>query len=341
MSTQAQIWLLLDSRGFGGIESHVLQLGVALREAGWNARAVLLDDHGPHPLDRQTGLLPVQRLAGGWRGLDRALRREPPTLLHTHGYKAGIYGRLLARLHDIPVLSTFHAGETGKGRLRLYQALDRATSTLAPRLAVSAAIAARLPGGAMVLDNFVGLPPPPRLAPGRHIAFVGRLCAEKGPDRFIELARRLPGAQFDVYGDGPLRDSLEAAAPANLRLYGACTDMPSRWRHIGLLCLPSREEGLPMAALEAMAHGVPVAAFAVGGLPGLTPQQCGGYLLPAGDMQAMTDALSHWLTLGEDARRCRGLAAWQRIEEAYCVQRRLLELLTLYRHCLGDSPCLA
>lgn len=44
------VWLLLDSSGPGGIETHVLQLAAALNEQGWPPEVVFLADHGPHPL---------------------------------------------------------------------------------------------------------------------------------------------------------------------------------------------------------------------------------------------------------------------------------------------------
>ena len=45
-----ETWLLLDSLGFGGIESHVAELAAGLREAGRRPRVMLLQDHGPHAL---------------------------------------------------------------------------------------------------------------------------------------------------------------------------------------------------------------------------------------------------------------------------------------------------
>ena len=107
------IWLLLDSRNFGGVESHVLTLASALRDSNIAVQVVFLKDHGPHPM---TAALAAQGLAcavlpGGWRGLRAALAAAPPGLLHTHGYKVGVFGRVAARLGGFPCVSTYHAGE--------------------------------------------------------------------------------------------------------------------------------------------------------------------------------------------------------------------------------------
>ncbi|OYW35551.1 MAG: hypothetical protein B7Z45_06535, partial [Azorhizobium sp. 12-66-6] len=138
-----EIWQLVDSRGIGGIERHVSVLTQALNAAGHPARVLLLADHGEHPFLAQLRAeqVPFAVLDGRFSTLLRRLRTERPRLLHTHGYKAGILGRLAARLAGVPCVSTFHAGERGRFPVSLYQAVDAATARLATRIAVSAPIA--------------------------------------------------------------------------------------------------------------------------------------------------------------------------------------------------------
>ena len=154
-----ETWLLLDSRGRGGIESHVLVLAQALRDHGRSARVVFLADHGAHPLTPalHAAAIPSSTLSGGWRGLLAALRSAAPAQVHTHGYKAGLLGRAACRLLGLPVVSTFHSGDPGRGRVRLYDWLDRVTAPLAPALAVSDEIAARVRGPVRRVENFGGL----------------------------------------------------------------------------------------------------------------------------------------------------------------------------------------
>ncbi len=85
------IWLALDSRGLGGIESHVAELAAGLRAAGMLPRVLFLADHGPHPLRarlQRDGVAWEVLPKGGLRALWRRLRAGRPALLHTHGYKA-------------------------------------------------------------------------------------------------------------------------------------------------------------------------------------------------------------------------------------------------------------
>lgn len=292
-----EIWQLADARGVGGIERHVVELVDALRAHGLASRAVVYAPYRPSEyLDLlQASATPRLELSGSASGLLRALRAHRPALLHTHGYKAGIVGRLCARLLGVPVVSTFHAGERAPFPVGLYQAVDGLTARLGQRVSVSAAIAARLPWRSSVIGNFVA---PSRDAVAvlpRRVAFVGRLSPEKAPDLFCEIARRVgAGVQWDVYGDGPMRPALERTAPPFVRFHGFAADMTRTWRDVGLLLMPSRAEGLPMAALEAMARGIPVAASAVGALPELLAPAGGAWTFGVGDIDAAVAAVETW-----------------------------------------------
>jgi len=345
-STHAgSIWLLLDSRGFGGVESHVLALAAALQEQALPVRVVFLCDYGPHPMWPALAQrsIPYDVLGGGWRRLSAALKAAPPALLHTHGYKVGLFGRILGRLGRFPCVSTYHAGEPGPGMVRYYNVLDRATARLAGGIvAVSQPIASRLPRRTRVIDNFVPLAAVPTRWP-LVAAFVGRLSHEKGPDLFCALSESprdavdtAPGGappeqvRFVVYGDGPMRPALEAAYP-RVRFAGQQPSMEAVWGEIGLLCMTSRHEGLPMAALEAMAHGVPVAAFAVGGLPGLIEPGRNGWLAPALDVSGFRTAVRTWAGLDDAGRRDSSDAARATIAARYTPRAVLPRLLAVYR----------
>lgn len=324
-----ETWLLLDSRGFGGIESHVAELAAGLREAGRHPRVLLLQDHGPHPLAERLAAegVPLEALPGGFAALWRRLRAGRPAVLHTHGYKANLLGRLAARLTGTRCVASFHAGERPPGLLALYDAADRWSSGLNPRIAVSRPILARLPWGGELIPNFLALPPEPARGAPLTVAFVGRLSPEKGPDLFAELCRLSPGPRYEVFGDGPMRDAL--AAPG-LVLHGARPGMGGAWAGIGLLAITSRAEGLPLAALEAMAHGVPVAAFALGGLPELIEEGENGFLAAPGDLPALARAVSGWAAMDESARRAMGAAARATIAARYSREAGVGQILKLY-----------
>ncbi|MFC1747536.1 glycosyltransferase [Pseudomonadota bacterium] len=334
---QGEILLALDSRAIGGIETHVLTLAKGLREYGQEVSIVLLNHYGDHPLLglANTAGVKVVELDGRPGSLYRYMKTHPPVLLHTHGYKAGIIGRISARLLSIAVVSTFHAGEPGQGVVGVYDFLDRYTACLAKSLAVSKAIAARIPYAVTVMDNFVSMPKDSFHEPTLSIAFVGRLSHEKGPDTFLKLAERFPNLCFEIFGDGDMRHELLANAPANIVFHGEVKEMASRWRHIGMLCISSRHEGLPMAALEAMANKVPVAAFDVGALPSLITDGINGYLAKQGDINALAEKVQIWITASNEQRMHLGREARQRIEDAYSCQCGIPRILAVYQHSCG------
>lgn len=331
------IWMLLDSSGMGGIESHVAELCAALAAAGRGTRVVFLADHGPHPLRARLGAagVPWECLSGGPAALVRRLREGRPSVLHTHGYKAGVLGRLAARLAGVPVVSTFHAGEVPAGRVRLWDALDRWTSFLGVRLAVSRPILDRLPFGGRLAPNFVAIPVPAsaRPLPGT-VAFVGRMSPEKGPDLFVRLAAAAPGPEYLAFGDGPERSACEAAAGGGVRFMGMRDGMADEWPGIGLLAITSRAEGLPLAALEAMANGVPVLAFAVGGLPDAIEDGVTGWLVPPGDVAAMADRVGRWAALSPHDRQAMSRAARARAEREFGPEAGVARVLEAY----GAAP---
>lgn len=329
------IWQVVDSSTVGGIETHIGVLARALIAQGVAVRVMRLADHGPNPWLGQLDAAGVPHgvIGGGVMGLVKRLRRDRPGLIHTHGYKAGILGRLAARLVGIPCVSTFHAGERGPFPVSLYQGLDALTSCLAPRIAVSAAIAQGLPFGATVIGNFVPVPAtPPVVARPNVVGFVGRFSVEKGPDLFCALAERLAGQgiAFEAFGDGALRPELEARYGSVVRFHGLVTDPSGIWPRLGLLLMPSRAEGLPLAAIEAMAAGIPVAASAVGALPELISNGRSGWLFPAGDLDAMAGAVAAWRAQDGAARAAMGDAAWHTAREGFAVDVLVPQVRAVY-----------
>lgn len=332
------VWLLLDARGVGGIETHVAALCAALRRRGTDARVVLLSDYGDTPalcLFRAREL-PVQILEGGLRALHRAVRWQRPSLLHTHGYKAGVLGRIVAAMTGTPCVSTHHAGERGAFPVNLYQRLDEALSRWSINIAVNSQIASRL-RDAVVVPNFVRAP---EAAPGsdlpRVVAFAGRLSSEKGPDLFCEIARANQGvATFRMYGDGPMAAQLRKKYADWVEFCGYTPHMESIWSEVGLLLMPSRAEGLPMACLEAMAHGVPVLASRVGALPDVIAHGCSGWLFDSGNVDDACALLREWSRLESPVQRALRQACAARVASGYGEDRGLEAVAHVYAAARG------
>jgi glycosyltransferase involved in cell wall biosynthesis len=164
------------------------------------------------------------------------------------------------------------------------------------------------------IPNGVAIPALPVETPGEpFVLFAGRLTPEKGIADLVEATR---GLALIVAGDGPLRHLVPGALgflPHHEleRLYDRAT----------VIVLSSRQDGLPVCLLEAMAHGRAVVATAVGGIPELIENEVTGILVQPGDAAGLRAAIERLLgdselrrRLGEAARaRVQHLCAWEHV----------------------------
>src|SRR5207302_663265 len=93
-------------------------------------------------------------------------------------------------------------------------------------------------------------------------------------------------------------------------------DLPTWYARATACVVPSRWEGFPFVALEAMSCGRPVVASAVGGLVELIQSGADGLLVPPGDSQKLADAITRLLADPDLARRL-GTAARAKVEQRY------------------------
>lgn len=329
------LWQIVDSRAPGGIESHILELSCGLKQSGWNVEIVFIADHGPHPLKQQLdqNKIPYVCLNGSITGLWAHMTQHRPDLIHTHGYKAGLLARLCGLFKRIPIVSTYHAGETGSGKLALYNYLDKLSAPLSVPITVSEKIASSLPVRSFKINNFVKIPSrTPRRSTG-DIAFVGRLSPEKGPDLFCDIARQFPTLKFHIYGDGPMRDTLSNHASPNVIFHGM-VDMQKHWDNIDLLIMPSRFEGLPMAALEAMARSIPVVASAAGDLPSLITHNQNGWIIPLENTSCAVEIINQWSGLSSHRQKNIRDKARSKIAHLYSPQAVIPQIEQIYQGAL-------
>ncbi|MDQ7071218.1 MAG: glycosyltransferase family 4 protein [Rhodobacterales bacterium] len=136
---------------------------------------------------------------------------------------------------------------------------------------------------------------------GNNLLFVGRLAAVKGLPVLFEALTKLqsthPDIRLTVIGDGPDRDALETLAqPLGETVkfvgYQSQTEVAKNLRTTDALVLPSFAEGLPVVLMEAMAARLPVITTRIAGVPELVQDGACGVLVPAGDVDALTDGIA-------------------------------------------------
>ena len=174
------------------------------------------------------------------------------------------------------------------------------------------------------------------------LGFIGRLYPVKGPRKMLrmmgEIARRRPDAVLLVAGDGPERSACEDIARdldfrKNVRFLGQRNDIPELLAATDLIVMPSESEGLPLAAIEAMAAGRPVVGFDVGGFREIVEDRQSGRVIAPGNESAFVEAI---LTLLEDPQSLSayGARAFSAAEQ-FSVERHVSGLLDCYRELAG------
>jgi glycosyltransferase involved in cell wall biosynthesis len=168
-----------------------------------------------------------------------------------------------------------------------------------------------------------------------ELVSVGALIRQKGPDVAFE-AMRLARAdvRLTFLGDGKERRSLERRAaelPAGrVRFAGWSDDVEGALERSDVLCMASRWESCPYAAIEAMMVGLPVVASAVDGLDEMVEHGESGLLVPPDDPRALAAALDE-LAERRHALAAMGQAAHARAASRYSLERMLEWTLDVYR----------
>ncbi|MFI6481291.1 glycosyltransferase [Nonomuraea sp. NPDC050663] len=260
---------------------------------------------------------PATGCLGEVRRLRQIIKDVDPDVVHLHSAKAGLVGRLALRGRR-PTLFQPHGWSwlacTG-GMTRAAVAWERAAvrwSTAVVCVGEGEAAQGAAQGlrdrlvvirNGVDLDRFtpageearlaardaLGIPPRARLA-----LCVGRLAQQKGQDLLLRAWPAVrdgrPDTLLALVGDGELQPLLRESASPDVLFAGAVGDARSWYAACDVVVMPSRWEGLPLTALEAMAMGRGVVAFDVPGLAEIVRPSTGA-LVPAGDHQALGRAL--------------------------------------------------
>jgi glycosyltransferase involved in cell wall biosynthesis len=177
-----------------------------------------------------------------------------------------------------------------------------------------------------------------RTAP--RAVFVGRLAAEKGLDTLIDawptVLEHHPRAKLTLIGEGPERPALEARAASlgltpgvEIAFPGVAADVTAALREADLFVLPSREEGMSIALLEAMALGIPLVASAIPGNRRIVSDFKHGRLAPADDPNGLARVIiEQWENFDRAFHMSR--AARSRVEQEFSIRAVARQHLKLF-----------
>jgi glycosyltransferase involved in cell wall biosynthesis len=195
--------------------------------------------------------------------------------------------------------------------------------------------------------GFLKQPPTP-IPSAPRLVCVGRLCEQKGQLLLIDAAARLVAEgihpEIVLVGDGEMRSDVdkkiaEHGLGGRVRITGWADERQVReeLRNARALVLPSFAEGLPVVIMEALAMGRPVISTYVAGIPELVVNGECGWLVPAGDVDALAAAMKRALLCEPDELLRMGIAGRARVLAHFDVDGSASELRKLLHRALREG----
>jgi L-malate glycosyltransferase len=183
------------------------------------------------------------------------------------------------------------------------------------------------------------------ISPGEKLVLVvANLRPEKGYDTLLEAAvllrqRKVP-VRLVAAGRGPLRDRLEAERGRlglgdRLAFVGARADALRLMAGSDMFVLASRQEGLPVALMEAASVGLPIVSSSVGEIPRLFTSEVDAVLVPSEDPGALADAIAR--VAGDEALGKRLGQGALALSTLFDVAKATKEIESLYSEILEGA----
>ncbi len=362
----------------GGLFRHVRELAARQAARGHEVGIVCDSTHGSDMAEAALAALSphmrlgVHRIAlprlphpgdlSAYRAVRRILEETKPQIVHGHGAKGGLHGRLAAR-HDegMYTIYTPHGGSlhfsrrTAKGAL--YLSTERLLlhrtdglvfvchferQTFIEKIGAFSCPSTVVYNG-LPEEEFARVPLQPDAA---DVVFVGELRKLKGVDILLSALASLNEnghvVNALIVGDGPDADTFHAMMQS-LNLAGQVHfsgAMPARqaFARGRIVVVPSRAESFPYVVLEGQAAARPVIASRVGGIPEMLPEEA---LVPPDDPIALAQRIAK--VLADPERERKALARLEEIREHFSIERMAQGVLDFYEIVLsrGEGRCAA
>jgi glycosyltransferase involved in cell wall biosynthesis len=352
-----------SSTGWGGQENRTLNEMIAMRERGHEMAVV--SRPGARILGRaqeegfpafavdMRGSLDLPAILG----LRRTMRAFRADIVNTHSGRdtqlAGIAARTIlsrrprivrTRHLALPITSRFSYSVLPDHVVTVSRYVENylveagvprtGITTVATGIDFSRYDRASVPGN---LRDELGLP-----ADSLLVGTVAILRAKKGHAEILDavpaVLERFPEAHFVFAGDGPQTDNLKARIAAeglggHVHLLGLRRDVTNVLASLDLFVLPTHQEALGTAFIEAGAMGLPAVATDVDGVPEVILDGKTGYLVPAHDGKALVEPICRLLA-DPALRRQMGAAARGYVRQAFAREAVAAGMEAVYRRLL-------
>lgn len=332
--------------------------GPLVEEAKKRNFRVIIIAHMKNEINVFNELCAVKELVG-------VMRKERFEIVHTHNSKAGILGRVAAKIAGAPIIihtqhgCAFNYLRSNIIEKNLFILVERLTGKFTDKIiAISHSVKeALLVAGVVPEDRIVIAYSGIEIDKFRQninreikkaefsipkdyiiIGIVSRLADGKGHEVIINAIPKVlkvnRNIQFVFVGDGPLRTKLELLAKKEkvedrVTFAGLRDDTPELLHIFDIFCLASEYEGMGRVILEAQAAGLPVVATKVGGIVDIVAENKTAILVAPRDPQALADALIK-LIIDDGLRKNMASAAQKFVDYRFSSQKMVGDIISVY-----------
>ncbi|WKV08817.1 glycosyltransferase family 4 protein [Thermoanaerobacterium sp. CMT5567-10] len=356
----------------GGMKKHLLSILLGLDKEKYQLAVGCSFDKNTSDYLRKNGVLVyhvdicdglnVSKDANAIIRIRNMIKDFKPEIVHFHGAKASLVGRLACLGCNSKVVMTVHNfpeyRRMNKIKKRLYlgmnKCLNKRTNAI---ITVSEALKKAIvdeenidPEKVNVIYNCVDLSTyqdNPFLDLRKEynlesdtllIGCISRLIPSKGVQDLIKALEILKGRVkvfAFVAGDGPylnyLQDMAKEAKLENIQFLGYRNDIKDFLRNIDIFVLPSHSEGFGVSVAEAMALGVPVIATNVGGIPEIIKNNEDGIIVNPESPNDLANAIEI-LATNADLRNKFSKKGREYIVNNFSKEKMLNKIDTLYEN---------
>lgn len=293
-------------------------------------------------------------------------------IVHTHTSKAGIIGRMAAKLAKVPIIIHTPHGHIfhdyyGFFKTKFFLYLEKFTALFTDKIITLTEVEKeehlnlRIAPPEKFVTIFSGVEMEPFLKINvdrnmkrkefnlsedvKVVGTVARLVPIKGHKYLLQaipkIVKEVSGVKFLLVGDGPLRAELESLADelgiADYVIFcGLRDDVPEILSILNLFVLPSLNEGMGKAIIEAEAAQLPVIATSVGGIKEIVVDGVTGLLVPPKDSDGLASAIIRLLKEEELAKEM-GRKGKEKFIPYYCAEGMVEKIENLYKELMENK----
>ncbi|MGL5926533.1 glycosyltransferase [Chroococcidiopsis sp.] len=279
-------------------------------------------------------------------------------IIHCHSSKAGVTGRIASILNGMSHrtlytpngLATLSTEAVGFKALLIwlaelllgYLACQKVIAVSQDEQAYMLKTFKFNPNKVKVIENGISLPRPsrPRQVIRQELGipddalvfgFTGRLTHQKNPELLLKAFHNLnhPQSYLLIVGTGELLDTLKQTTNSRIIFTGERTDVPDLLRVFDIFVLPSRYEGLSLAAMEAMAASLPIICTRTFGASALVIEGVNGFIIESENLLELVDVMRK-LATSSTLRQSMSRASKIRFEKIFSADRMMQSLNELY-----------